>query len=89
MTRTSLAEQKLEPTGEMIELQEQVEKLRAELEERIEGARGPVGPLNKFQIEEVIDPRDTRKMVCDWVTLAYKVIAHPDRLLTRNLRFRP
>jgi acetyl-CoA carboxylase carboxyltransferase component len=63
--------------------------LRAELEERIEGARGPVGPLNKFQIEEVIDPRDTRKMVCDWVTLAYKVIAHPDRLLTRNLRFRP
>ena len=63
--------------------------LRAELEQRIEGARGPVGPLNKFQIEEVIDPRDTRKMVCDWVTLAYKVIAQPDRLLTRNLRFRP
>ena len=35
MTRTSLAEQKLEPTGEMIELQEQVEKLRAELEEQV------------------------------------------------------
>ena len=63
--------------------------LRAELEARIEGVRGPVGPLNKFQIEEVIDPRDTRKMVCDWVTLAYKVIVQPDRLLTRNLRFRP
>ena len=63
--------------------------LRAELEERIESARGPVGPLNKFQIEEVIDPRDTRKMVCDWVTLAYQVIAQPDRLMKRDLRFRP
>ena len=35
--------------------------LRAELEARIESARGPVGPLNKFQIEEMIDPRDTRR----------------------------
>ncbi|MBT5152558.1 MAG: ATP-grasp domain-containing protein [Gammaproteobacteria bacterium] len=63
--------------------------LRAELEERIESARGPVGPLNKFQIEEVIDPRDTRRMICDWVTLAYKVISQPDQLVKRNLQFRP
>lgn len=63
--------------------------LRAELEARIESSRGPIGPLNKFQLEEVIDPRDTRVMVCDWVKLAYKVIAQPDHLTARNMRFRP
>ena len=31
--------------------------LRAELSARIESARGPLGPLNKFQIEEMVDPR--------------------------------
>ena len=36
--------------------------LRAELEARIESARGPVGPLSRFQIEEMIDPRDTRPL---------------------------
>ena len=41
--------------------------LRAELNARIESARGPVGPLNKFQIEEMIDPRDTRRYICEWV----------------------
>jgi acetyl-CoA carboxylase carboxyltransferase component len=30
--------------------------LRAELAARIESARGPVGPLNRFQIEEMVDP---------------------------------
>ena len=36
--------------------------LRAELNARIESARGPIGPLNRFQIEELIDPRDTRRL---------------------------
>jgi acetyl-CoA carboxylase carboxyltransferase component len=63
--------------------------LRAELEARIESARGPVGPLSKFQIEEMIDPRDTRAMVCDWVPTAYKLISQPARLVPRNLQFRP
>ncbi len=63
--------------------------LRAELEARIESARGPVGPLNKFQIEEMIDPRQTRKLICDWVETAYKIIAQPGRLGPRPLEFRP
>ena len=46
--------------------------LRAELEARIESARGPVGPLNRFQIEEMIDPRDTRRCICEWVENAYR-----------------
>jgi acetyl-CoA carboxylase carboxyltransferase component len=62
---------------------------RAELMARIESARGPVGPLSKFQIEEMIDPRDTRRMVCDWVETAYKVVSQPVRLAPRALQFRP
>ena len=62
---------------------------RAELMERIESTRGPVGPLNKFQIEEMIDPRDTRRWVCEWVENAYKVVSQPARLVPRTLQFRP
>ena len=68
---------------------ENPEALRAELMARIESARGPVGPLSKFQIEEMIDPRDTRRMVCDWVETAYKVVSQPARLRPRALQFRP
>ena len=63
--------------------------LRAELNARIESARGPVGPLNKFQIEEMIDPRDTRRYVCEWVETAYKIVSSPAELVSRPLQFRP
>ncbi|MEJ2087380.1 MAG: carboxyl transferase domain-containing protein, partial [Gammaproteobacteria bacterium] len=62
---------------------------RDELMARIESARGPVGPLNKFQIEEMIDPRDTRRYICDWVELAFRVVTQPSRLTPRPLQFRP
>ena len=65
------------------------EALRAELMARIESARGPVGPLSKFQIEEMIDPRDTRRLVCEWAETAYKVVSQPARLVPRALQFRP
>jgi acetyl-CoA carboxylase carboxyltransferase component/biotin carboxyl carrier protein len=63
--------------------------LRAELYARIESARGPLGPLSRFQIEEIIDPRDTRRLICEWVENAYRIIAQPDRLGPRALQFRP
>ena len=63
--------------------------LRAELDARIESARGPLGPLNKFQMEEMIDPRDTRRYICEWVENAYKVVSQPARLVPRALQFRP
>ena len=62
---------------------------REELMERIESARGPVGPLSRFQIEEMIDPRDTRKMICEWLEMAWKVVAQPARLKPRPIQFRP
>ncbi|MXX22073.1 MAG: methylmalonyl-CoA carboxyltransferase, partial [Rhodospirillales bacterium] len=62
---------------------------RDELMARIESVRGPVGPLSKFQIEEMIDPRDTRWLVCEWLETVWRVLSHPDRLAPRPLQFRP
>jgi acetyl-CoA carboxylase carboxyltransferase component len=63
--------------------------LRAELEARIETARGPLGPLSKFQMEEMIDPRNTRRLICEWMETASQLTASPDRLGGRPLQFRP
>ena len=63
--------------------------LRAEINARIESARGPIGPLNKFQMEEMIDPRETRKLVCEWLENAWRVVSQPARLIPRALQFRP
>lgn len=62
---------------------------RAELEARIESVRGPIGPLSKFQVEEMIDPRDTRRLVCEWLEIAYRSICMPDALGPRPQQFRP
>jgi len=63
--------------------------LRAEINARIESVRGPIGPLNRFEIEEMIDPRDTRRLVCEWIADAYRIVAQPSRLVPRALQFRP
>ncbi|MCE2486116.1 MAG: ATP-grasp domain-containing protein [Desulfurellaceae bacterium] len=62
---------------------------RDELMARIESTRGPLGPLSKFQLEEMIDPRDTRKLVCEWLEVAHKLVSQPARLVPRVLQFRP
>ena len=63
--------------------------LRDELMARIESARGPVGPLSRFQIEEMIDPRDTRRIVCEWLETAWRLVTLPERLKPRVIQFRP
>ncbi|MDZ7727394.1 MAG: carboxyl transferase domain-containing protein [Dehalococcoidia bacterium] len=62
---------------------------RAELDARIESARGPLGPISKFQIEEVIDPRETRRYICEWIEDAYRVSTQANRLESRAIQFRP
>ena len=63
--------------------------LRAEIEARIESVRGPIGPLNRFQMEEMIDPRDTRAWICEWLENAWRIVAQPASLVSRPLGFRP
>ena len=62
---------------------------RAELMARIESVRGPVGPLSKFQLEEMIDPRDTRRYISEWIGMAYRLATQPAELRPRALQFRP
>jgi acetyl-CoA carboxylase carboxyltransferase component len=63
--------------------------LRAEINARIESVRGPIGPLNRFEMEEMIDPRDTRRLVCEWVADAWRIVTQPSTLVPRALQFRP
>ena len=63
--------------------------LRAELNARIESARGPVGPLNRFELEEMVDPRDTRRLICEWLPTAYRLVNLPTNLGPRPLDYRP
>lgn len=47
-----------------------VQQLRA----RLEGVRSPFRTAEHFGIEEIIDPRDTRPLLCDWVKDAYALL---------------
>ena len=40
--------------------------LRAEIEERLNAVRSPFRTAERFNVEEIIDPRDTRPLLCDW-----------------------
>lgn len=48
---------------------------RRELEDMLEQYRSPFRTAEAFGIEEIIDPRDTRPLLCDWVQLAYEITA--------------
>ena len=47
---------------------------RREIEQRLQLYRSPFRTAESFGIEEVIDPRDTRPLLCDWVEIAYSLL---------------
>src|SRR5262249_4104756 len=46
---------------------------RREIEEMLNELRSPFRTAESFGIEEIIDPRDTRPLLCDWAELAYEL----------------
>lgn len=48
--------------------------LRAEIAERLNRYRSPHRSAEFYEIEQIIDPRDTRAMLCDWVRLARRTL---------------
>ncbi len=44
----------------------------ADIKERLNRVRSPFRSAEFFEIEEIIDPRDTRPKLCHWATLAYR-----------------
>jgi acetyl-CoA carboxylase carboxyltransferase component len=59
-----------------LEAAEDPAALRAEIEERLNAVRSPFRTAERFGIEEIIDPRDTRPILCDWAERAHELVAH-------------
>jgi len=63
----------------LAEAGEDAEKLKAEIAERLEAVRSPFRTAEKFLVEDVIDPAETRPLLCDWVRTAYDVLSATPR----------
>lgn len=60
-----------------------------ELENEYLRLMNPVRTANAFGVEEIIDPKDTRAVVCSWIRRVYKSLM-PQRLADRaNGRIQP
>jgi acetyl-CoA carboxylase carboxyltransferase component len=70
-----------------LEAADDPEALRLEIEERLNAVRSPFRTAEGFGIEEIIDPRETRPLLCEWVENAYRVL--PSELGTKRRGMRP
>jgi acetyl-CoA carboxylase carboxyltransferase component len=50
--------------------------LRAEIAARLEAVTSPFRTAERFSVEEIIDPRDTRPILCDWAERAHELVLH-------------
>ena len=57
-----------------IEASPEPESRRHEIEEKLNRYRSPLRTAEAFGIEEIIDPRDTRSLLCEWVVGAYRML---------------
>ena len=60
---------------------------RREIEERLNTLRSPFRTAESFGIEEIIDPRDTRQLLCEWVETAYEIL--PSEVGPKRRKCRP
>ena len=62
--------------------------LRAEIAARLEAVTSPFRTAERFSVEEIIDPRDTRPILCDWAERAHELVRHelPASPKARGLR---
>jgi len=65
------------------------EAARAEIEQRLDAARSPFRTAEHFSVEEIIDPRDTRPLLCDWAERAHELVRHDLLLGPRARGLRP
>ena len=57
-----------------IEASPDPEARRKELEEMLNDLRSPLRTAEAFGVEEIIDPRETRPILCDWIETAYSLL---------------
>jgi propionyl-CoA carboxylase beta chain len=59
-----------------LEAAEDPAALRAEIEERLNAVRSPFRTAERFMVEDIIDPRDTRPLLCEWAERAHELVRH-------------
>jgi acetyl-CoA carboxylase carboxyltransferase component len=57
-----------------LEAAEDPDALRAEIQARLEAVTSPFRTAERFSVEEIIDPRDTRPILCDWAERAHEIV---------------
>jgi hypothetical protein len=70
-----------------IEQAEDPDALVAEIQNRLQQVTSPFRTAENFGIEEIIDPRDTRPLLCDWIETAYRLL--PSELGVKRRGMRP
>jgi acetyl-CoA carboxylase carboxyltransferase component len=53
-----------------LEAADDPEALRAEIQAKLDAVRSPFRTAEAFLVEEIIDPRDTRPLLCEFAELA-------------------
>jgi acetyl-CoA carboxylase carboxyltransferase component len=59
-----------------LEAAEDPAALRDDIETRLNAVRSPFRTAERFSVEEIIDPRDTRPLLCDWAQRAHELVRH-------------
>jgi len=60
---------------------------RSEIENSLNRFRSPLRTAEAFGVEEIIDPRDTRPLLCEWIEQAYAML--PSELGPKARAYRP
>ena len=61
-----------------IEAADDPESYRQEIEDRLNLLRSPFRTAESFNIEDIVDPRDTRPLLVEWIHDAYQVLSTSD-----------
>ena len=73
--------------AELESLEPEARKLRlAELEAYYDHLESPFLTAERFKVPDIIDPRQTREILCDWLDDAWRVLPEQLGLRTRTLR---
>jgi acetyl-CoA carboxylase carboxyltransferase component len=58
----------------LAEAGEDAERQRAEIAAQLEAVRSPFRTAEYFEVEDIVDPADTRPLLCAWVRTAYETL---------------
>ena len=69
-----------------IEASDDPEDRTRELENYYEQLQSPFRTAERFGVLDIIDPRETRSLLCDWVEQAYRILPQQLGPTSRTMR---